>query len=157
MAQFAAAKGYALTSPVAGTVTALTARLGQPASQGQPVMVVVPKGGRTRVELYVPTSAAGFLKVGQEVRLAIDAFPYQQFGTVRAHITDISDAAIARQTSEGALPVYLVIAELSQASVSAFGRDQPLLPGMALTARIVTRRQTLFEWLFEPLYAVSRR
>lgn len=157
MAQFDAAKGYTLTSPVSGTVTALTARLGQPAAQGQPLMVVVPDGGRTRVELYVPTSAAGFLQKGQEVRLAVDAFPYQQFGTVPARITDISNAAITKQTSESALPVYLVTAELSRSSVRAFGRDQPLISGMALTARIVTRRQTLLEWLFEPLFAVGRR
>lgn len=158
LAQFDAAKGYALTAPVSGTVTALTARLGQPATQGQPLMIVVPAGGRTRVELYVPTSAAGFLKEGQEVRLAVDAFPYQQFGTVRARIADISTTAIGRPTSSGTtIPVYLVTAELGPASIKAFGRDQPLLPGMTLTARIVTRRQSLFEWLFEPLFAVARR
>jgi membrane fusion protein len=157
MAQFDAAKGYALTSPVAGTVTALTARLGQPTVQGQPLMVVMPDGGRSRVELYVPTSAAGFLKKGQEVHIAVDAFPYQQFGTVAARVTDISTTAIAKQTSQGPVPVFLITAELPVASVAAFGRQQPLLPGMTLTARIVTRKQSLFEWLFEPLFAVGRR
>ena len=157
MAQFDAAKGYALTSPVAGTVTALTARLGQPAVQGQQLMIVVPDGGRARVELYVPTSAAGFLKVGQDVRLAIDAFPYQQFGTVAARIANIATAAVPKQSENGNTPVYLVTAELPRPWIRAFGQRQPLDPGMTLTARIVTRRQSLFEWLFEPLFAVSRR
>lgn len=157
MAQFDAAKGYSLTSPVSGIVTALTARLGQPAAESQQLMVVVPDGGRTRVELYVPTSAAGFLSKGQEVRLAIDAFPYERFGTVEARISDISTTAIAKQTAAGAVPVYLVTAELSRSSVEAFGKKQSLVSGMTLTARIVTRRQSLFEWLFEPLFAVSRR
>ena len=157
MAQYDAAKGYALTSPVSGTVTALTARLGQPAVEGQQLMVIVPDGGRTRVELYVPTSAAGFLSKGQEVRLAIDAFPYERFGTVEGKISDISSAAVAKQTASGAVPVYLVIAELSRPSITAFGKSQPLLPGMTLTARIVTRKQSLFEWLFEPLFTVGRR
>jgi membrane fusion protein len=157
MAQFDAAKGYALTSPVAGTVTALTARLGQPAVQGQQLMIVVPDGGRARVELYVPTSAAGFLKVGQDVRLAIDAFPYQQFGTVAARISNIATAAVLKQSENGNTPVYLVTAELPRPWIRAFGQRQPLEPGMTLTARIVTRRQSLFEWLFEPLFAVSRR
>jgi membrane fusion protein len=157
MAQYDAAKGYALTSPVSGTVTALTARLGQPAAEGQQLMVIVPDGGRTRVELYVPTSAAGFLSKGQEVRLAIDAFPYERFGTVEAKITDISSTAVAKQTAAGAVPVYLVTAELARTSIDAFGRKQPLVSGMTLSARIVTRKQTLFEWLFEPLFAVGRR
>jgi membrane fusion protein len=157
MAQLDAAKGYALTSPISGTVTALTARLGQPAAQAQQLMVVVPDGGRARVELYVPTSAAGFLKKGQEVRLAVDAFPYQTFGTVDARIADISSTVIAKQTDKGPVPIYLVTAELSRSSIEAFGKARPLVSGMTLTARIVTRRQSLFEWLFEPLFAVSRR
>ncbi len=157
MAQADSAQGYTLTSPVAGTVTALTGRLGQPAAQGQPLMVIVPSGGRARVELLVPTSAAGFLRTGQQVRLAVDAFPYQQFGTVSARLADISTAAVAKQTSDGAVPVYLVTADLAKSTVEAFGREQPLLPGMTLSARIVTRKQSLLEWLFEPLYAVSRR
>lgn len=158
VAQADSSQGYALTSPIAGTVTAVTARLGQPATQGQPLMVVVPQGGRTRVELYVPTSAAGFLERGQEVRLAIDAFPYQQFGTVPARITDVATAAVMQPTGNGrAVPVYLVIAELGRDSVQAFGDSQRLVPGMTLSARIVTRRQSLLEWLFEPLFAVSRR
>lgn len=156
-AQFDAAKGYALTSPVAGTVTALTARVGSPAAQGQSLMVIVPTGGRTRVELHVPTSGAGFLKKGQEVRLAVDAFPYEQFGTVQARIASISDAPVAKQTGETTVPVYLVQAELSQSFIRAFGHNRPLVAGMTLTARIITRKQTLLEWLFEPLFAVSRR
>jgi membrane fusion protein len=157
MAQYDAAQGYALTSPVSGTVTALTARLGQPAAQGEQLMVVLPDGGRTRVELYVPTSAAGFLKKGQEVRVAVDAFPYETFGTVQARITDISSTVVQKQGPNGPVPVYLVTAEFGRTRIQAFGKAQPLQPGMTLTARIVTRKQSLFEWLFEPLFAVGRR
>lgn len=158
LAQIEAARGYTLTSPVSGTVTAMTARLGQPATTGQPLMIVIPKGGRKRVELYVPTNAAGFLSPGQEVRLSVDAFPYQRFGTVTARIAEIASAVVGRPAANGVtVPVFLVTADLHQDSVEAFGKRQPLLPGMALTARIVTQKQSLFEWLFEPLFAVARR
>lgn len=152
------ARGYLLTAPVDGIVTALTARLGQPADAQQPLMVVMPADARPRAELYVPTRAAGFLAPGQEVRLAIDAFPYQSFGTVEARIVRISSVAIPRAGPDGALvPVYLVTAEIAEPGVLAFGRRQPLLPGMTLSARIVTQRQSLLRWLFEPLFAVGRR
>ena len=152
------ARGYVLTAPVDGIVTALTARLGQPADAQQPLMVVMPADARPRAELYVPTRAAGFLAPGQEVRLAIDAFPYQSFGTVEARIVRISSVAIPRAGPDGAtVPVYLVTAELAEPAVRAFGRRQPLLPGMTLSARIVTERQSLLRWLFEPLFAVGRR
>lgn len=158
VAQAEGSQGYSLTTPVDGTVTALTARLGQPATEQQPLMFIMPANATPRAELYVPTSAAGFLEVGQEVRLAVDAFPYQRFGSVEARITEISTVAIPKASAQGnAVPVYLVTAELSDPSIMAFGRSQPLLPGMTLSARIITQRQTLIEWLFEPFFAVRNR
>lgn len=158
VAQAESTQGYTLTSPIAGTVTAVTARLGQPAIQQQPLMIVMPSNATPFAELYVPTSAAGFLEVGQAVRLAVDAFPYQRFGTVSARIVQISSVAVPKATPDGgAVPVYLVTAELTNPSVVAFGRRQPLLPGMTLSARIITQKQSLFEWLFEPLFAVRNR
>ncbi|HEX8480820.1 MAG TPA: HlyD family efflux transporter periplasmic adaptor subunit [Allosphingosinicella sp.] len=158
LAEVETGRGYTLTSPIDGTVTALTARLGQPVNQTQPLMVVMPDNAITRAELYVSTAAAGFLDRGQEVRLAIEAFPYQRFGTVTGRIVHISSVAIPKATAEGgAVPVYLVTVELADPAVVAFGRRQPLLPGMTLSARIITEKQSLFEWLFEPLFAVRRR
>jgi membrane fusion protein len=158
LAQAELSRGYALAAPVDGTVTAITARIGQPAAQGQPMMVVMPRGARPRVELYVPSRSVGFLAIGQEVRLAVDAFPYQTFGTLRARIVQVATAAVPRQTADGGtIPVYLVVAELPQPWILAFGRQQPLLPGMSLSAHIVTERRSLLEWLFEPVFAVSRR
>lgn len=158
VAQARAAQGYALTSPVRGTVTALTARIGQPASSSTPAMLVVPADALPLAELHVPSSAVGFLAVGQDVRLHIDAFPYERFGAVRGRIESIASAAALRTTPDGkAAPVYLVTVSLPSPWVLGFGRRQSLLAGMTLSARIVTRRQTLLEWLFEPLFAVSRR
>lgn len=158
LADVEAGRGYTLNSPIRGTVTAVTARPGQVVTPQQPLFVVVPDDATPRVELYIPTSAAGFLEIGQTVRVAVDAFPYQRFGTVEARISEISSAAIPRAGPDGTpIPVYLITAELGRNWVEAFGRRQPLLPGMTLTARIVTERQTLFEWLFEPVLAVRRR
>ena len=156
--QALAAQGYTLTAPVAGIVTAMLARPGQPASTQQPLMTILPAGGRPRVELYVPTSAAGFLSIGQEVRISIDAFPQERFGTVTGRISEVSGTTIARQSAEGGVvPVYLVAVELPEPWITAFGRRQPLQPGMILAARIVTERRSIFEWLFEPLFAVQGR
>ena len=157
-AQAEAAQGYTITSPVAGTVTAVAARPGQATSQQQTLMVVIPADATPRAELHVPTDAAGFLAPGQEVRLAIDAFPYQRFGTVTARISDVSSAPVPRASAAGgAAPVYLVTAQIMEPWVTAFGRNHPLLPGMTLSARITTEKQSLLEWLFEPLFAVGNR
>lgn len=157
LAEVDLARGYAITSPVNGVVTALTARPGQPASPQQQLMMVVPANAKPRVELYVPTAAAGFLRPGQDVRVAVDAFPYQQFGTLRARLLEISAATVAKQGPSGPVSVYLVIAELPEPYIRAYGRKQRLAPGMTLTARIVTESRSLLQWLFQPVIAVGNR
>lgn len=157
-ASTAGSRSYVLRAPVAGRVTALTARVGQPANPQIPLMTIVPAGSRLRAELVVPSSAIGFVKAGQAVRLAIDAFPFQRFGTVNGRIITVANSPVTVQGANGTTtPVYPVTVALDAASVQAFGRSQPLVSGMTLTARIVLEKQTLLEWLFEPLYAVARR
>lgn len=152
------ASAFVVSAPIAGQVTALTARVGQTVSPQAALMAIVPKDATLTAELEIPSTAIGFLAAGQEVRLAIDAFPYQRFGTVKARIANVSRSAVGRVDTKGAtVPVYLVTATIADPAVTAFGRRQPLLPGMALNARIVTQKQTLIEWLFEPLFAVRNR
>ncbi len=152
------ARSYVLRAPVAGRVTALTARVGQPASPQGQLMVIVPTGAKLRAELAVPSAAIGFVKPGQQVRLAIDAFPYQRFGTVTGRVQTVSASAVNAQGPNGStIAVYPVTVAIDAASIAAYGRNEPLVSGMSLAARIVTEKQSLLQWLFEPLFAVRRR
>ncbi len=152
------ARSYALSAPITGNVTALTTRSGQRVGPQAQVMAIVPEGSTLRAELNVPSQAIGFVKEGQEVRLAIDAFPYQRFGTVPGTVRTVASSALSQQAPSGAVvSVYPVVVELQQAHIDAFGRSEQLVPGMTLSARIITENQSLIEWLFEPLFAVQRR
>lgn len=154
----AGSRSYVLRAPVAGRVTALTARIGQVAMPQTQLMAIVPSASVLRAELAVPSAAIGFVKPGQEVSLAIDAFPYQRFGTVKGRVLTVSTSAIGMPGANGSTVLtYPVTVGLSRESISAFGRLESLTSGMTLTARIVTERQSLMEWLFEPLFAVRRR
>ncbi|MBA4162944.1 MAG: secretion protein HlyD [Novosphingobium sp.] len=157
-ASTAGARSYVLRAPVAGRVTALSARVGQPASPQSQLMTIVPAGARMRAELAVPSSAIGFVKPGQQVRLAIDAFPYQRFGTVIGTVQTVAASAVSAQAPNGTTnAVYPVTVAIDLPRIAAYGRSEPLVSGMTLTARIVTEKQSLLEWLFEPLFAVRRR
>ncbi|MEP1421324.1 MAG: HlyD family efflux transporter periplasmic adaptor subunit [Erythrobacter sp.] len=152
------ARSYALSAPITGNVTALTTRSGQRVGPQNQIMAIVPEGSTLRAELSVPSQAIGFVKVGQEVRLAIDAFPYQRFGTVTGTVRTVASSALTQQAPNGVVvSVYPVVVELQDTEISAFGRMEALVPGMTLTARIVTEEQSLIEWLFEPLFAVQKR
>ena len=148
---------YRLTAPVSGQVTALTARPGQSTDPQHTAMIIIPSNPTLIAELYVPTRAIGFLRTGQEVRLAVDAFPFQRFGTIPATIVSVSAAPTVVESPNVSTPVYLVIARPKRLDFSNFTEDAELVAGMNLTARIVTEKQSFIEWLFDPLLAVRDR
>ena len=151
-------RSFVMRAPVSGRVSALTARTGQNVTSQTSLMNIVPSGAKLRAELSIPSAAIGFVRKGQEVRLAIDAFPFQRFGTVEGKILTVAKSAVGRPDASGRVaPVYIVTVHLLQTSITGFGKEQPLVSGMTLSARIVTEKQTLLEWLFEPLFAVRRR
>ncbi|MEH7839168.1 HlyD family efflux transporter periplasmic adaptor subunit [Rhizobium laguerreae] len=150
-------RAYVIRSPIGGTVSALTAKIGEPLNTQQALMSVVPLNATLHAQLDVPNAAVGFVEVGQEVRLAIDTFPYQSFGTIAGRVKSLSKSPINRGSGASTNLNYLVTVDLERQSITAFGKQQALFPGMTLSARIATARQSLLEWLFEPLFALQRR
>ena len=49
---------------------------------------------------------------------------------------------------------YRVTVRLESQTVRAYGKDEPLLPGMQVDADIMGERRRLYEWLLEPLQSV---
>jgi membrane fusion protein len=150
-------RAYVIRAPIAGTVSALTAKIGEPLNPQQVIMSIVPRDAILRAQLEVPNSAVGFVEVGQTVRLAIDAFPYERFGTLAGTVKSLSKSPVERRQGGSAQLNYLVTVDLDRQDIAAFGKTQPLFPGMTLSARIATARRSLVEWLFEPLFALQRR
>ncbi len=56
-------------APVAGQIGSINTKLGDYASAQQAAMLVIPEGAELQVELFVSTSAVGFLKPGQDVAI----------------------------------------------------------------------------------------
>jgi len=150
-----AGDSYIVTAPVTGTVTAVIAQAGQFAASEQALMIVVPRNGSLEARLNVPSDAIGFVSEGQQVKLAVDAFPYSTFGTLPATVTSVARAGTRSAASDRSF--YLVTAALGRQTISAFGSAHGLKPGMTLTARIATQKRSLFAWLFEPVLAVEQR
>jgi membrane fusion protein len=141
-----------------GTVTGITVHPGDSVGPDRPMLAIIPAGTRLQASLEVPAAAAGFVEAGQTVRIAVDAFPYHTYGTVEARVESVSEATVPVGRLDGTSgEVFLVRATLAADSLPAYGRLQPLRPGMTVSARIQTRSRSLIEWLFDPLFAVSRR
>jgi membrane fusion protein len=116
---------------------------------------IVPDNSPLRAELLIPTRAAGFVRVGQEVRLLYDAFPYQNFGAYTGRIAELSNTVVTKTDAMGPIvpeePVYKALAVLDRPDVDANGRKVPLEAGMLLQAKIILDRRSLARWALDPL------
>jgi len=168
ISQLAGEHSWTVAAPVDGTVAAVHAVAGQAVVGGTPLLTIVPSASKLRVRLYAPSRALGFVHVGAPVRLRLDAFPFQKFGTVLGHVSAIADAPVppnelvtnttllAHGTNTGE-PVFAILVDLDRETLQAYGRSERLRPGLQLDADVVLDRRRLVEWLLEPLFAVARR
>ncbi len=154
-------RAVVLRAPRDGIVSAVLLKAGQMVSAGQPLLSILPAGSTLQAQLLVPSRAIGFIEPGSRVVLRYQAFPYQKFGQQYGKVSDISRSAltpgevqalVGQQTQE---PLYRVQVTLDHQDVLAYGKDEPVKPGMALSADILMDRRSLLEWVFEPLYGMA--
>lgn len=149
-------RSFILRAPVNGRVSALAVRKGQPIDRASPGLALVPLEATMQAELKIPSSAVGFVKAGQAVRIGIDAYPRRQFGSLRGTVTSIARSPLFELSADGTqVPYYPAIVELERSSVRAFGQEHGLVSGMTIEAKIGLGKRSLIEWLFEPIFAVA--
>ncbi|EIM00497.1 anibiotic ABC transporter efflux pump [Rhodanobacter denitrificans] len=160
MAQNEMQRAVVLRAPRDGVVSTVLLKQGQMVSAGQPLLSILPSGSVLQAQLLVPSRAIGFIEAGSRVVLRYQAFPYQKFGQQYGRVTDISRSALS-PSEIGALvgqqakePLYRIQVKLDSQQVLAYGRQEPVKPGMALEADILMERRRLIEWVFEPLYGM---
>jgi len=149
-------------APVSGVVATQIVKPGQAVQAGQPLLSLLPGDGKLEAELLVPSRAIGFIAPGDTVLLRYRAFPYQKFGHQEGKVARISRSALSAGEL-GALvgnapqgePYYRITVALAQQAITAYGKPEPLKPGMLLDADVMGERRRLIEWLFEPLYSLT--
>lgn len=150
-----------VAAPESGTVSADLAEIGQTVTTGSAMAVIAPRNADLVAHLLIPSSGIGFIKVGQAVSLRYQAFPYQKFGVYAGKVRSISEVALSGAEMEALHvpiavdePIYRVTVTLDQQTVVAFGQPQKLRAGMLVDAEISAETRRVYEWIFEPVYAL---
>lgn len=171
-AENAARRSVAVLAQQDGVVTGLTVTQGATVGAGAPLASLVPKDSALQAHLFAPSQAIGFIEPGQKVMLRYAAYPYQKFGHQSGTVAFVSKTSMSPSEAMGPLgnsgsggssgsnpqgsePLYRITVQLDSASITAYGKQQPLSPGMALEASVMQERRNLWEWVLEPLYSIS--
>ena len=167
-----------VVSPIDGTVQQLAVTtIGQVVTTGQQLMLVTPDSGALQVEIFVSNIDIGFVRLGQEAAIKVDAFPFTRFGTLHGKVvriaTDAVDEVDARrgQASATALTsgagqsagnpgqpqsfVFPVTLSLDETAMNIGATSVRLTPGMTVTAEIKTDSRRVIDYLFSPLAKIA--
>ncbi|WP_404338966.1 HlyD family type I secretion periplasmic adaptor subunit [Sphingomonas sp. MMS12-HWE2-04] len=138
-----------LTSPVDGTVQQLAVHtLGGVVEPAQTLLVIVPDGSQLVIDAKISNKDAGFVRVGQPVRVKVDAFPFTDYGTVEGTLESVSGDAVE---DEKLGLVYNARVRLLANATRGKPRSIVLAPGMAVAAEIKTARRRVIQYLLSPI------
>jgi membrane fusion protein len=161
LAQARLSAGAVVRAPRAGRVAAVLATSGSALAVGAPLLVLVDDRAPLLAQVFIPSRAIGFVRVGQEVQLKLDAFAFERYGAHRGVVREISRTALAPRDQDVPQPpnepVYVALVELAAQQIEAYGQPRALSAGMQLSAEIVIDRPRLIDWLLDPLRALRGR
>ena len=137
-------------SPVDGIVKSFNVRvIGGVVAPGSVVAEVVPVGQELLAFTRVSPRDIGNVVVGQPVELKIQAYDYARYGTISGKVSSVSAGTF--QDEKSGDPYYKVLVSLSQPHAGKDETKNPLVPGMTLTADILTDRTSLLWFLLSPI------
>lgn len=153
-------------APQDGVVSAVLAEPGQAVSPASALASLVPQGSVLQAQLYAPSSAIGFVRPEQAVRLRLEAFPYQKFGHLEGRVVLVSRTPLAGSelqalalagttpAARGGEPLFRITVALGD---DALARRLLLATGMRLQGDVQLERRRLVEWLFAPVLGAAER
>lgn len=151
-------KRATIEAPVEGIVHALGVRApGEAVHDAQTVCRLVPPSSGLIAEIELDAADIGFIRLDQEARIKLDAFPFEDYGALPARVDFIApDAEPVAGDGRKRLPVYTVRLRVDESPTRLRGDERAVLrPGMTLTAELVNRKQSLAAMLLRPLRAAS--
>jgi hemolysin D len=162
-----------LYAPIDGVVQQLSVTtFGQVVGAGQQLAMVTPTDGALQVEALVANMDIGFIRIGQDVAVKLDAFPFTRFGALHGKVVAIAAAAVDEQQAKRSLAnattpgnaapdsmapgqapsfVFPVTVAIDETAMHVDGATIPLTPGMTATVDIKTESRRVIDYLLSPL------
>jgi hemolysin D len=157
-----------LRAPADGVVLELGQRsIGSVAKEAEPVVTLVPRGNKIEAEVDVDSADVARLRVGDTVRVKLDALPFQRHGTISGKLRVITEnsfqpdknagQAAGPQTGkdpDGKPAFFRARITLGSLTLQDVPPDFRLIPGMTTTAEILVGKRSIISYLLDPVIRV---
>jgi HlyD family secretion protein len=160
-----------LKAPQAGIVKDLATHTpGTVVSPGTVLMTLVPNNEALQAEVWLKNEDAGFVYVGQQVKVKLSAYPFQKYGMVDGKVLQVSADATDKtnannnqnntdqnsSTTSNAQLAYRTVVQLNKQSLDTEEDKLHLAPGMQVVAEIKLADETVMEYLLSPISKAFR-
>lgn len=137
-----------LKAPQDGVVLEVAKKSAGSVLQGAETLVsMVPMQAALVAEVMVNSSDLGYLRLGDEVAIKVDAFPYQRHGLLKGTLRAIGEDS---QQAAGGL-FHRSQITIDPASLHDLPSGSRIIPGMSLSAEVKVGSRTLMSYFAYPL------
>ena len=146
-----------LSAPADAIVLEVAKRpVGAVVREGEVLFTLVPIDVPMEVELQIASSDVGFVKPGDSVRMKLDAFPFQKYGTLSGKITVVSQDAFSPES----LPLdgrraqgdyYLARVRLQSEKLEKNPDNAIVRPGSTLSGEIKVGQRSVLSYFLYPI------
>lgn len=149
-----------LRAPADGVVLELGQRsIGSVAREAEPLITLVPLGNKVEVEADIDSSDIARLRVGDKVRVKLDALPFQRHGTIAGTLRVLTEnsfqpdkkAASPGDKPDGEPAFFRARVALGPLHLQDVPSDFRLIPGMTAAAEINVGKRTVISYLLDPV------
>ncbi|MCL2340437.1 MAG: HlyD family type I secretion periplasmic adaptor subunit [Proteobacteria bacterium] len=148
-----------LRAPGKGIVLKLAGRsVGSVLQQAEPFIVLVPYDSLLEAEVNVTGKDIGRIRLGDSVRIKLDAFPFQRHGVLPGAVRVIGAGTDAHEGQQPRTPqeaeegrVYKTRIKLLSATLRDVPPDFRLLPGMRVRAEIKVGTRSVLSYFLYPI------
>lgn len=138
-----------ILAPESGVITEVTfTQPGDKIQANTPLGGIAAEDARPLLKVEIAERDRAFLRVGQEVRIKFNAFPYQRYGFIEGTLEYVSPSTQISDKMNA--PVYKGRVTLERDFFEVDEERYPLRYGMEATAEIVVRKRRLIDLALDP-------
>lgn len=143
------AKDLFVRAPADGLVFNLAVlNKGQVIQPGSVVLQIVPANVELDAEVRISPDDIGFVRLGQEVNVKVSSYDFSRFGYATGKLDRISAFSSLDNANQ---PYFKGWVKLDKNFLGSDAQRYPLIPGMTVTAEVLTGYKTLLAYLSDPI------
>ena len=139
---------FDIQAPIAGTLQRMTVQArGERVQAGDVLATVVPQEGLI-ASVQVSSRLAAPIGPGKAAEITVDAFPSNEFGTLKGEVESISPTT-STPDAKGEAPAYMARIRIPPAGIPERFPAASLRSGMGITARVILEEKPMISLVFD--------